>query len=68
METPQYRLDGSVSREITDLCVKLFWVKDVKKARRKSFKEELLTEFSGRLIIDFRRNGSDIVMNDVGVT
>ena len=40
-------------------------MKDVKKARRKSFKEELLTEFSGRLIIDFRRHGSGIVMNDM---
>ena len=64
-EISELRLEGKVSLEISELCVKLFWIHDVK--NKKTFKDNLLKEFAGKLIIDFRRRGAAIIMNDMVV-
>ena len=59
------RLDGAVIIERSELYIRLFWIRDVKDSERRSFKNALLKEFAGKLIIDFRRQGGTIVMNDM---
>ena len=59
------RLDGAVIIERSELYIRLFWIRDVKESERRSFKNALLKEFAGKLIIDFRRQGGTIVMNDM---
>ena len=60
-----YRLNGGVAIEVYDLFVKLFWIEDIGNSARKAFKNNLLNEYKGRLIIDFRRKGGAIVMCDM---
>ena len=60
--------DGTVELDIRDICVRLMWTKDTTKdSSRKKFKDKLLNEFSGKLIVDFRRQGGAFIMNDMVV-
>ena len=59
------RFDGKVALEICEQFVRLFWIKDVSDTARKTFKQSLLKEFEGKLVIDFRKCGSGTVMNDM---
>ena len=63
----EYREDGegAVQLEIREICVRLLWTRDAKDGTRKKFKEKLLSEFAGKLIVDFRRQGGGFVMNDM---
>lgn len=65
MAETEYRLNGGVAIEVYDLFVKLFWIEDIGNSARKAFKNNLLNEYKGRLIIDFRRKGGAIVMCDM---
>ena len=47
--------DGTVELDIRDIYVRLMWTKDSKDCSRKKFKDKLLNEFSGKLIVDFCR-------------
>ena len=47
--------EGAVKLEIREICVRLLWTRDAKEGTRKKFKEKLLREFAGKLIVDFRR-------------
>ena len=57
------RLNGAAVIEVCEQFVRIFCIKDIKDAQRKTFKNELLREFTGKLVIDFRRKGQTIVMN-----
>ena len=59
------KFDGKVALEICDQFVRLFWIRDVSDKERKNLKQSLLKEFEGKLVIDFRKNGSSTVMNDM---
>ena len=59
------RFDGKVALEICEQFVRLFWIRDVSDTARKTFKQSLLKEFEGKLVIDFRKRGSGTVMNDM---
>ena len=59
--------DGTVELDFRDICVRLMWTKDSKDGSRKKFKDKLLNEFSGKLIVDFRRQGGTFIMNDMVV-
>ena len=39
-EISELRLEGKVSLEISELCVKMFWIHDVK--NKKTFKDKIL--------------------------
>ena len=55
----------SISIEVVDDFVRLLWIKDIGKNKRKKIKESLLEEFAGKLVIDYRRNGASFIMNDM---
>ena len=59
------KFEGKVALEICDQFVRLFWIRDVSDKERKNLKQSLLKEFEGKLVIDFRKNGSSTVMNDM---
>ena len=65
MEVREERLNGAAVIEVCEQFVRLFWIKDIKDAHRKTFKNELLREFTGKLVIDFRRKGQAVLMNDM---
>ena len=65
MVRTEHRLDGAVSIEVDELYIKLYWINDLGNSVRKAFKQKLLIEFVGKLVIDFRRKGGAVVMNDM---
>ena len=67
MAVREERLNGAVTIERVDNFIRLFWTDDVHKNQRKTFKQALLKEFAGKLIIDFRRKGASLIMNDMVV-
>ena len=65
MEICVKRLNGTaVIKGICEQLVILFWIKDNGDAKRKTFKNDLLREFTGKLEIVFYQKGK-VVMNDM---
>lgn len=67
MFSREVRNDGAVSLEVGENFVRLFWIEDVSGNRRKSIKASVLKDFTGKLVIDYRRKGSTMEMNDMVV-
>ena len=65
MELREERLNDAVVIGRSDIFLRLLWLKDIYCNTRKKFKDNLMNEFHGKIVIDFRRQGGAVVMNDV---
>ena len=61
------RGDGNVTVRVFENCVQVFWTNEsnLGDTARKTIKDEILNEFKGKLIVDFKREGQCLVMCDV---
>ena len=61
------RGDENVIVRVFENCVQVFWTNEsnLGDTARKTIKDEILNEFKGKLIVDFKREGQCLVMFDV---
>ena len=61
------RREGNVIMRVFENCVQVFWTNEsnLGDTARKTIKDEILNEFKGKLIVDFKREGQCLVMCDV---